>query len=184
MTSTSHSRAARTGRSPAAARKRRRLLVVVLSLALLAVASGLILTAFRDSIVFFYTPSELTEKHVPAGRALRIGGLVEDGSVARDGDVIRFRVTDLKSALPVTYKGILPDLFREGQGVVAEGTLGADGVFQARQVLAKHDETYMPPEVAEALKKSGEWRPEGGGSGGGASGAPPKPGALPQGSGR
>jgi cytochrome c-type biogenesis protein CcmE len=184
MASTPTSRAARTGRSPAAARKRRRLLVVVLSLTLLAVAAGLILTAFRDSIVFFYTPSELAEKQVPAGRALRLGGLVEDGSVARDGDVIRFRVTDLKSALPVTYKGILPDLFREGQGVVAEGALGADGVFQARQVLAKHDETYMPPEVAEALKKSGEWRPEGGRSGDSASGALPKPGPLPQGPGR
>lgn len=157
-------------RSPAAARKRRRLWIVVIAMALLTVAAGLILTAFRDSIVFFYTPSELAEKHVPAGRAMRIGGLVEDGSVARSGDVIRFRVTDMRSALPVIYKGILPDLFREGQGVVAEGTLDNDGVFQARQVLAKHDENYMPPEVAEALKKSGEWRPE--------TGTPPKPGAT------
>lgn len=155
-------------------------MVVVLSLAMLAIAAGLILSAFRDSIAFFYTPSELAAKPVPPGRLLRIGGLVEDGSVMRDGDTIRFRVTDLQSALPVTYRGILPDLFREGQGVVAEGALGADGVFQARQVLAKHDETYMPPEVAEALKKSGEWRPEGSGAGG----APPKPGALQQGPGR
>ena len=157
-------------RSPAAARKRRRLWIVVIAMALLTVAAGLIMTAFRDSIVFFYTPSELAEKHVPAGRAMRIGGLVEDGSVARSGDIIRFRVTDMRSALPVIYKGILPDLFREGQGVVAEGTLDNDGVFQARQVLAKHDENYMPPEVAEALKKSGEWRPE--------TGTPPKPGAT------
>lgn len=157
-----------TVRSPAAARKRRRLWIVIIAMALLTVAAGLILTAFRDSIVYFYTPSEVVEKHVPAGRAMRIGGLVEDGSVSRTGDTIRFRVTDMKAALPVTYKGILPDLFREGQGVVAEGMLGSDGVFQARQVLAKHDETYMPPEVAEALKKSGEWRPE--------TGAAPKPG--------
>jgi cytochrome c-type biogenesis protein CcmE len=163
-------------RSPAAARKRRRLIMVVLSLGLLAVAAALILTAFRDSIVFFYTPSELTEKHVPAGRALRIGGLVEAGSVTRKGDVITFKITDMTSTLPVIYKGILPDLFREGQGVVAEGALASDGVFQARQVLAKHDETYMPPEVAEALKKSGEWRPE--------SGAAPKPGSAPAGSSR
>lgn len=148
------------GRSPAAARKRRRLIIVVASLALLAAATGLILTAFRDSIVYFYTPSELAEKPVPAGRALRIGGLVEEGSLTRNGDAVSFRITDMKRALSVTYKGILPDLFREGQGVVAEGRLGADGVFEARQVLAKHDETYMPPEVAEALKKSGEWRPE------------------------
>lgn len=159
-------------RSPAAARKRRRLWIVIIAMALLTVAAGLILTAFRDSIVYFYSPSELAEKHVPTGRTMRIGGLVEEGSVARSGDTIRFRVTDLKAATAVTYKGILPDLFREGQGVVALGTLGSDGVFNASQVLAKHDETYMPPEVAEALKKSGEWRPEGTGATGGA----PKPG--------
>ncbi len=170
MTTAPSPRTRPTVRSPAAARKRRRLWIVIIALALLTVAAGLILTAFRDSIVFFYTPSEVVEKHVPAGRAMRIGGLVEDGSVSRTGDTIRFRVTDMKAALPVTYKGILPDLFREGQGVVAEGMLGSDGVFQARQVLAKHDETYMPPEVAEALKKSGEWRPE--------TGATPKPGTT------
>ena len=163
-----------TIRSPAAARKRRRLLVVAIAVTLLAVAAGLILTAFRDSIVFFYTPSELTEKSLPAGRALRLGGLVEDGSVTRQGDVVTFKITDLTAALPVIYKGILPDLFREGQGVVAEGIFGADGVFQARQVLAKHDETYMPPEVAAALKKSGEWRPAGG-----ATLTPAKPGVAP-----
>ena len=162
MTNAQPPRARPTARSPAAARKRRRLWVVVIALALLSVAAALILTAFRDSIVFFYTPSELAEKPQPAGRAMRLGGLVEDGSVSRRGDIITFTITDLKTALAVTYKGILPDLFREGQGVVAEGTLGADGVFQARQILAKHDETYMPPEVAAALKKSGEWRPESG----------------------
>lgn len=162
MTAAPAPRARPTGRSPAAARKRRRLWVVAIALALLAVATGLILTAFRDSIVFFYTPSEVAEKSLPAGRAMRLGGLVEDGSVSRSGDTITFKITDLQAALPVTYKGILPDLFREGQGVVAEGAFGKDGVFQARQVLAKHDETYMPPEVAAALKKSGEWRPEGG----------------------
>lgn len=151
-----------TPRSPAAARKRRRLLLVAVSLALLGVATALILTAFRDSIVFFYTPSELAAKQIPADQPLRIGGLVENGSVARDGNTVRFRVTDLTAALPVIYSGILPDLFREGQGVVAEGRLGGDGVFQASQVLAKHDETYMPPEVADALKKSGEWRPDAG----------------------
>jgi cytochrome c-type biogenesis protein CcmE len=160
MTTTHPSRTRAAVRSPAAARKRRRLWIVILGLLLLSAATALILTAFRDSIVFFYTPTELAEKPVPAGRALRIGGVVEDGSVSRAGDVIHFRVTDLKQSLPVVYKGILPDLFREGQGVVAEGTLGSDGVFHARQVLAKHDETYMPPEVAAALKKSGEWRPE------------------------
>ena len=158
-------------RTPAAARKRRRLILLVVCMTLLAVAAGLVLTAFRDSIVFFYTPSELSAKAVPAGRALRIGGLVEDGSVKREGDTIRFTITDLQGTVPVLYRGILPDLFREGQGVVAEGALDGGGVFVARQVLAKHDETYMPPEVAEALKKSGEWRPE--------SGAPPRPNAAP-----
>lgn len=154
--------------------------MVVLSLGLLGIAAALILTAFRDSIVFFYTPSELAEKHVPTGRAMRIGGLVEDGSVTRSGDMVTFKITDMKATLPVIYKGILPDLFREGQGVVAEGVLAGDGTFQARQVLAKHDETYMPPEVAEALKKSGEWRPEGGDT----TGAAPKPGASPSVSGQ
>ena len=174
MTAAQPPRAKPTVRSPAAARKRRRLWVVAIAMALLGVATALILTAFRDSIVFFYTPSEVAEKSLPAGRAMRLGGLVEDGSVTRSGETIAFKITDLKASLPVTYKGVLPDLFREGQGVVAEGAFGKDGVFQARQVLAKHDETYMPPEVAAALKKSGEWRPE--------SGAPPitaKPGPAP-----
>ncbi|HEY4168422.1 MAG TPA: cytochrome c maturation protein CcmE, partial [Reyranella sp.] len=107
---------------------------------------------------FFYSPTQVAEKHPGAGRRLRIGGLVEQGSVKKDGQEVRFIVTDLKKTLPVVYRGLLPDLFREGQGVVAEGTLGADGVFTAREVLAKHDEKYMPPEVAKALKESGRWQ--------------------------
>lgn len=129
-------------------------------MAALGVAAALILSAFRDNIVFFYSPTEIAAKHLSPDRRLRIGGLVEEGSVAHapDGVTITFRVTDLTTALPVTYRGILPDLFREGQGVVAEGNMRADGVFEAREVLAKHDEKYMPPEVAAALKKSGRWQ--------------------------
>jgi cytochrome c-type biogenesis protein CcmE len=127
---------------------------------LLGVAAALVLYAMNDTLVFFYSPSELAAKQIPAGRTLRVGGLVETGSVARDADgaTIHFRVTDTAQAVPVTYKGILPDLFREGQGVVAEGTMGPDGVFVASEVLAKHDENYMPKEVVEALKKSGRWQ--------------------------
>jgi cytochrome c-type biogenesis protein CcmE len=194
MVSTETSRRPATRRSPAAARKRRRLLFLITALIVLGAAAALILTAFRDSIVYFYTPSELAEKHVPPGQNLRIGGLVEAGSLTRDGDTVRFRITDLKDAVPVRYRGILPDLFREGQGVVALGALEPDGTFRASQVLAKHDETYMPPEVAEALKKSGEWRPEGsnttgGTATGGKPSARPSPSApssqpSPQGTGR
>ncbi|MBX6321860.1 MAG: cytochrome c maturation protein CcmE [Rhodospirillaceae bacterium] len=142
-------------------RKHRRLVVLLGALAVLGAAAGLLLNAIGDSLVFFYSPSELAAKDLPAGQLVRIGGLVEEGSVARsdDGATIRFRVTDLKQAVPVVYTGLLPDLFREGQGVVVQGRLGSDGVFHAREVLAKHDERYMPREVAEALKKSGEWRP-------------------------
>ena len=120
------------------------------------------LAAFRENLVFFYSPTEVFEKGVAPEARIRIGGLVEEGSVTRGGDVVTFRITDLSRDLPVTYRGALPDLFREGQGVVAEGKLGGDGVFVATQVLAKHDETYMPPEVAEALKKSGRWQETGG----------------------
>ena len=137
--------------------KRRRLWLVVGSLGVLGVAAALALSALSDSIVFFYSPSQLEQKHVPVGRRFRIGGLVDNGSVHK-GSKVRFRVTDLKRSVEVVYRGILPDLFREGQGVVAEGTLGADGVFVAREVLAKHDEKYMPPEVAKALKESGRWQ--------------------------
>jgi len=138
--------------------KRKRLWLLVGSLAILGVAATLVLTALKDNIVFFYSPSQLAEKKPAPDRRLRIGGLVEQGSVKKDGQEVRFIVTDLKKTVPVVYRGILPDLFREGQGVIAEGTLGADGVFTAREVLAKHDEKYMPPEVAKALKESGRWQ--------------------------
>jgi cytochrome c-type biogenesis protein CcmE len=139
-------------------RKHRRLFVVLTSLGLLGAASALVLSAVEDSLVFFYTPSDLAERSTPPENLFRLGGLVEEGSVRRDGSTTHFRVTDLKRALPASYTGVLPDLFREGQGVVAEGTLSADGSFTAREVLAKHDETYMPKEVADALRESGQWR--------------------------
>jgi cytochrome c-type biogenesis protein CcmE len=141
-------------------RKRRRLFVLLLGLAGLGTAAALTLAAFQDHLVFFYSPSDLVAKPVPRERTLRIGGLVETGSVERVAGTteIRFRVTDMAHAVPVVYAGVLPDLFREGQGVVANGQLGADGVFRASEILARHDETYMPPEVAEALKRSGHWQ--------------------------
>ena len=140
--------------------KRRRLYFVVVGMALLGAAAGLALYAMNDTLVFFYSPSELLAKQIPPGRTLRIGGLVETGSVARDADgaTVHFRVTDTAKTVAVVYKGILPDLFREGQGVVAEGTMSQDGVFVAAEVLAKHDEKYMPKEVVDALKKSGRWQ--------------------------
>jgi cytochrome c-type biogenesis protein CcmE len=139
--------------------KRRRLVFVVAGMVLLGAAAGLVLYAMNDSLVFFYSPTDLVTKEVPPGRTLRLGGLVEAGSVQRDGGTtVHFRVTDMAQAVPVVYTGILPDLFREGQGVVAQGTLGPDGVFVAAEVLAKHDETYMPKEVVDALKKSGRWQ--------------------------
>ena len=138
--------------------KRRRLVFVAAGLAVLGAAAALVLNAFQDSIVFFLSPSELAEKPAPPGRAIRLGGLVEQGSLERDGAVVRFKVTDLKRDIRVAYTGILPDLFREGQGVVCEGKLLPDGTFAAASVLAKHDERYMPPEVAAALKKSGRWQ--------------------------
>jgi cytochrome c-type biogenesis protein CcmE len=143
-------------------RKRKRLLVVLLGLGMLGIASALVLFAFNDNLVFFMSPSDLATKGAPETRRLRLGGLVEAGSVAReaDGRTIDFRVTDGNSAVPVIFGGVLPDLFREGQGVVVEGALGKNGVFKADTVLAKHDERYMPPEVAEALKKSGHWQGE------------------------
>ncbi len=141
-------------------RKKRRLVVIGSGMVMLFAAAALVLNAFQDSLVFFRSPSDLAEQQQPRDRAFRLGGLVEEGSVSRgsDGLTIEFRVTDLANSVPVTYRGILPDLFREGQGVVAEGRLRDDGVFVANEVLAKHDENYMPPEVAEALKKSGQWR--------------------------
>ena len=138
-------------------RKHKRLTFIVLGMGLLATAAALMLSAFEDNIVFFYSPTEVLDKKLGADRRVRIGGLVEDGSVKKAGIEVTFRVTDLANVIPVTYTGILPDLFREGQGVIAEGRF-VNGVFRADEVLAKHDETYMPPEVAEALKKSGRWQ--------------------------
>ena len=140
-------------------RRQRRLTMIGGSLAVLALAAGLVLNALRDSIVFFSTPSMASEKHIAPGTRFRLGGLVENGSLHRgDNLAVSFTVSDGSTRLPVTYKGILPDLFREGQGVVAEGALDASGVFRADTVLAKHDETYMPKDVADALKKQGHWK--------------------------
>jgi len=128
-------------------------------LAVLGVALALVLIALRDTIVFFHTPSDVTEKNLPVGQRFRLGGLVANGSVSRGADgEVSFAVTDTLKTLAVRYRGVLPDLFREGQGVVAEGKLVAATLFQADSVLAKHDETYMPPEVAKALKERGVWQ--------------------------
>jgi len=153
------------GLSRAATRKRKRLYIVLAGMTMLGVAVALVLTAFQDNIVFFYTPSELTGKIVGPDQRVRLGGLVEDGSVRKsdDGVTTRFVITDLTATIKVSYTGILPDLFREGQGVVAEGHLGPDGSLQATEVLAKHDENYMPKEVAEKIKESGHWQENGSG---------------------
>jgi cytochrome c-type biogenesis protein CcmE len=134
--------------------RHKRLLAILGGLAALGAATALVLMAFQENLVFFFTPSQVAAKEAPQGRLFRIGGMVEKGSLKRDGVEVRFVVTDTAKDIPVVYRGPLPDLFREGKGVVAQGTLGADGVFQAREVLAKHDENYMPPEAAEALKKA------------------------------
>jgi len=141
-------------------RKRRRLVILGCAMAALAAATAMVLSAFNDNLVFFYGPSELAAKKIGPGRLVRIGGLVEEHSVVHDpgGRLVSFRVTDGKTDLAVTYDGMLPDLFREGQGVVAEGRLDGNGGFLASNVLAKHDEKYMPPEVADALKKAGRWQ--------------------------
>ena len=135
----------------------RRAAWIVGGLAALGIAAALVLNAFRSNLVFFFTPSQVAANEVPRDRAFRVGGLVETGSVQRDKDAltVHFRVTDTASTIPVVYTGILPDLFREGKGVVAQGKMGADGAFHATEVLAKHDENYMPPEAADALKKAG-----------------------------
>lgn len=144
------------------ARKRKRLAILVAGLVALGGATAMVLAAFRDNLVFFYSPTELAAKPSLESRRIRIGGLVENHSFTReDGSHVSFRVTDGKTDVAVSYDGILPDLFREGQGVVAEGQLDPGGVFVASTILAKHDEKYMPPEVAAALKKSGHWQ-EGG----------------------
>jgi cytochrome c-type biogenesis protein CcmE len=140
-------------------RKQKRLSLIAAAGAILAVALGLILYALNDKIVFFYSPSDLAQQSISSGKRVRIGGLVENGSVRKSNDmVVEFRITDTTNTLPVRYKGTLPDLFREGQGVVAEGIYqGQDGLI-ADTVLAKHDERYMPREVTEALKKQGVWQ--------------------------
>jgi cytochrome c-type biogenesis protein CcmE len=144
-------------------RKQRRLSLIGAGLGVLALAVGLVLYALSGSIVFFNSPTDVVEKHVAPGSRIRLGGLVQPGSLKRgDNLAVRFEVTDGKTTVPVAYTGILPDLFREGQGVVTEGTLDAGGTFKADSVLAKHDENYMPKEVADALKKQGHWKTEGG----------------------
>ncbi|HEX6114943.1 MAG TPA: cytochrome c maturation protein CcmE [Geminicoccaceae bacterium] len=141
-------------------RKQQRLILVVGALVLLGGASGLVLSALSESVAFFATPSDIATGKVDAEKRFRLGGLVVDGSIQRGaGDgMVQFRLTDQAHEVPVRYRGILPDLFREGQGVVAQGMLGDDGVFTASEVLAKHDENYMPPEVADALKQAGVWQ--------------------------
>jgi cytochrome c-type biogenesis protein CcmE len=140
-------------------RKQRRFAMIAGGVGVLAIAVALVLFAMKDAIVFFNSPTDIVEKHIGPGTRMRLGGLVAPGSVARgDALAVRFQVTDGSNAVAVTYQGVLPDLFREGQGVVAEGALDGAGVFKADNVLAKHDETYMPKEVADALKKSGHWK--------------------------
>jgi len=136
--------------------RHKKLMVIVLGLAGLGIAAALILNAFQSNLVFFFSPTQVAKGEAPTDRAFRIGGLVESGSVKREADglTVRFVVTDTAKSMPVLYKGILPDLFKEGKGVVAEGKLGADGLFTASQVLAKHDENYMPPEAAHALEQA------------------------------
>ena len=146
-------------------RKQRRLTMIGGALVVLGVAAALVLNALRDSIVFFSTPVMVSEKHIQPGQRFRLGGLVVTDSLVRGDNLqVTFKVTDGTAALPVAYKGILPDLFREGQGVVAEGALDSSGVFRADTVLAKHDETYMPKDVADRLKEKGVWK-EGKGAG-------------------
>ncbi|MBN9444258.1 MAG: cytochrome c maturation protein CcmE [Bosea sp. (in: a-proteobacteria)] len=142
-------------------RKQRRLAIIAAAGTVLALAAGLVLFAMRDTIVFFYGPTEIAEKGVAPGTRMRLGGLVEAGSVQRGpGHRVAFAVTDGKTAVKVSYDGLLPDLFREGQGVVTEGVFEGAGRFRADSVLAKHDETYMPREVADTLKKQGHWQGE------------------------
>ena len=140
-------------------RKQRRLTLIGGSLGVLALAAVLVLSALKDSIVFFNSPTDVVEKKVQPGSRIRLGGLVKPGTLQRSDQLaVRFEVTDGNRAIAVSYQGILPDLFREGQGVIAEGTLETGGGFKADSVLAKHDEKYMPKEVADALKKQGHWK--------------------------
>jgi cytochrome c-type biogenesis protein CcmE len=140
-------------------RKQKRLSIILGGLAILGVAAGLVLYALSDTIVFFYTPSEVAQKQVVPGTRLRLGGLVEKGSVSKaEGTTVKFVITDMTKTMNVSYIGQLPDLFREGQGVVAEGVLNASGALVADTVLAKHDEKYMPKDVADRLKAQGVWK--------------------------
>ncbi len=138
--------------------RHKRLAMIAVGVVALGAVTALVLTAFQENLVFFFTPTQVAQKEAPQGRTFRIGGMVETGSVKRqpDGVTVQFNVTDTAKAIPVTYRGPLPDLFREGKGVVAQGQLGPDGIFRANEVLAKHDENYMPPEAAEAVKKAHE----------------------------
>ncbi|HEY0727508.1 MAG TPA: cytochrome c maturation protein CcmE [Pyrinomonadaceae bacterium] len=137
-------------------RRHKRIGIILVGLAGLSLAAFLVASAFRQNLVFFFSPTQVAAKEAPIDRTFRIGGLVQDGTLKRESDglTVRFTVTDTAASIPVVYKGILPDLFKEGRGCVAQGKIGADGVFQADQVLAKHDENYMPPEAGEAIDKA------------------------------
>ncbi len=139
-------------------RRHRRIAFIVVALAAIGVAAALVLSAFQSNLVFFFSPSQVAAKEAPLNRTFRIGGLVETGTIKRESDglTVRFTVTDTARSIPVVYKGILPDLFKEGKGCVAQGRLGSDGVFYADEVLAKHDENYMPPEAGDAIKHAQE----------------------------
>ena len=160
MSATTPAPTVRRPQGLAAARRRRRVWTLVLCGLGLGASLALALTAFRDNLVFFRSPSDIAASPPADPRPFRLGGLVEEGSLDRAGSVARFRVTDGAHAVAVSYRGVLPDLFREGQGVVALGRMEADGSFRASEVLARHDETYMPPEVQDALRRSGQWKPE------------------------
>ena len=134
--------------------RHKRFVLIAAGLAVLGIATALILSAFRQNLVFFFSPSDIVAHKAPSERTLRVGGMVESGSVRRDGVQVRFVVTDTANTVPVVFQGILPDLFREGKGVVAQGKLGTDGVFRASEVLAKHDENYMPPDAAHTLEQA------------------------------
>jgi len=137
-------------------RRHKRITFILVGLAGLGLAAYLVASAFRNNLVFFFSPTQVAAKEAPVERTFRIGGLVQDGTLKRDSDglTVRFIVTDTAASIPVVYKGILPDLFKEGRGCVAQGKLGSDGVFRAEQVLAKHDENYMPPEAGQAIDKA------------------------------
>jgi len=139
-------------------RRQRRLMLIGLALGVLTLAAALALSALRETIVFFHSPTEIAQKNIQPGTRVRVGGLVKQGTINRNGLEVRFEVTDGGKSLAVVYRGVLPDLFREGQGVVAEGVLDGSGGFRADTVLAKHDENYMPREVVDALKQQGLWQ--------------------------